>query len=156
MSSANPTDLVLRPAGADDAPAVADVNLRARAGAVAAAAMPPSIHDDDEAGRWVAGWIGTAEVWVAEADDVVVGYLRLTDDWVDDLYVLPERAGTGVGAALLDLAKGLRPRGFGLWVFEMNRPARRFYEHHGLVEAGRTDGADNEEQAPDLHLVWRP
>ena len=71
-------------------------------------------------------------MWVAEAEGVVVGYLRLTGDWLDDLYVVPEHAGQGVGSALLDLAKALRPGGFGLWVFETNVPARAFYAAHGL------------------------
>ncbi len=155
MSSATPTDLTLRPATAEDAPAVAEVHLASRAGAVSGGSMPASVHPDHEAHAWVAGWIGTAEVWVAERD-AVVAYLRLTGEWLDDLYVVPEHSGEGIGTALLDLAKALRPGGFGLWVFEVNAPARAFYARHGLVEVARTDGADNEERAPDLHLAWLP
>ena len=156
MSSANPTDLLLRPATRHDSAAVVEVNLAARAGAVAAGAMPPSVHEDHEAAGWVAGWIDTADVWVAEVDDTVVAYVRLTDEWLDDLYVVPERARLGIGAALLDLAKALRPDGFGLWVFETNAPARAFYAAHGLVEGERTDGSANEERAPDIAMRWRP
>jgi chorismate mutase len=68
--------------------------------------------------------------------------------------VLPERAGQGVGSALLDVVKSLLPRGFGLWVFLSNEPARRFYRRHGLVELETTDGSGNEEGAPDLRMVW--
>ncbi len=157
MSSETPTELVLRPAVAEtDTAAVARVHLASRAAAVTDGAMPPSVHGDDEASGWVAGWIDAADVWVAEVDHVVVAYLRLTDDWLDDLYVVPEHAGLGIGTALLEIAKVLRPAGFGLWVFEVNMPARAFYARHGLVEVARTDGADNEEQAPDLHLEWQP
>ncbi|CAN5447960.1 hypothetical protein BH11ACT8_BH11ACT8_25500 [soil metagenome] len=95
-------------------------------------------------------------MWVAEVGDAVVAYLRLTDTWLDDLYVVPAHAGAGIGSALLDLAKAVRPHGFGLWVFEMNLPARAFYARHGFVEVARTDGHDNEEQMPDLHLAWAP
>jgi hypothetical protein len=43
-----------------------------------------------------------------------------------------------------------------LWVFESNVPARRFYELHGFVAVERTDGAGNEERAPDVRMEWRP
>jgi GNAT superfamily N-acetyltransferase len=160
MSSASPTDLVLRPATQDDADTVADVHLRSRAAAVAAGAMPPSVHDAPETRAWLAARLAVDEVWVAEVHAVepgatVAGYLRLGDDWLNDLYVVPERAGEGIGTALLEVAKALRPGGFGLWVFETNWVARAFYARHGLVEVERTDGADNEEHAPDIRVRWR-
>lgn len=145
-----PTELLLRPAGPDDARAVADVQLASRA----AAAMPPGIHTDDEVRAWLGGRLATDEVWIAEADGAVVGYARLTDTWLDDLYVVPAHAGQGVGSALLDLAKAQRPGGFCLWVFEMNAPARGFYARHGLVELERTDGSANEEKSPDIRMAW--
>ena len=40
------------------------------------------------------------------------------------LYVAPDRHGPGVGSALLEVVKAVRPDGFGLWVFESNTPAR--------------------------------
>ncbi len=33
-------------------------------------------------------------------------------------------------------------------------PARAFYARHGLVELERTDGAGNEERAPDIRMAW--
>jgi len=153
VTATDRTDLLLRPAGHDDAAAIAQVHLRSRR----SAAMPPSIHADDEALPWIAGLLaGDDELWVAESDDEIVAYLRLTPTWLDDLYVDPDYAGTGIGSALLDLAKSLRPHGFGLWVFEMNLPARSFYSGHGLVEVERTDGSANEEREPDIRMTWTP
>jgi chorismate mutase/GNAT superfamily N-acetyltransferase len=142
--------LVLRPATEGDASAVAAIHLGSRR----AATMPPPVHDDADVRAWLAGRLASDEVWVAELDDAPVGYARLTEAWLDDLYVLPTAAGHGVGSALLDLAKGVRPGGFCLWVFEMNTPARRFYERHGLVALERTDGSANEERAPDVRMAW--
>ena len=158
MSSTDPgsptaSDLVLRPATEEDARALAEVHLASRRAAVPA--MPPSVHTDEETMGWVAGWLaGDAEVWVAEAAGRPVGYARLTAGWLDDLYVRPEAARQGVGSALLELVKSLRPGGFALWVFESNEPARRFYRRRGLVELEHTDGSDNEERAPDLRMAW--
>lgn len=149
-----PTDVVsIRPVSQADTEAVSAVHLAARR----AAPMPPSVHEDHEhlpflRGRMAAG----DEVWLAEADGVVVGYARMTATWLDDLYVVPGHAGQGVGSMLLDLVKVRRPAGFALWVFEMNTPACAFYARHGLVEVERTDGAGNEEQQPDIRMEWRP
>jgi GNAT superfamily N-acetyltransferase/chorismate mutase len=145
-----PTDLLLRPAVAGDADAIADVQIAARS----RAAMPPGIHPDHEVRAWLRAKLAEDELWVAEVDGAVAGYARLTPTWLDDLYVAPPYAGQGVGSALLDVAKAQRPGGFCLWVFEMNTPAREFYRRRGLIELERTDGAANEEQAPDLRMAW--
>ena len=142
--------LVLRPADEGDADVVAEIQVRARRGAP----MPPAVHDDADVRSWLAQRLRADEVWVAELDGVPVGYARMTQSWLDDLYVLPAAAGRGVGSVLLDLVKGLRPHGFCLWVFESNTPARRFYENHGLLALERTDGSANEEHAPDVRMAW--
>jgi len=145
-----PTDLLLRPATEDDVDAVAGVQIAARA----AAAMPPGIHPDHEVRGWLAAKVREDDVWLAEVDGAVAGYARMTATWLDDLYVAPPYAGQGVGSALLELVKAQRPRGFCLWVFEMNTPARGFYRNRGLVDLERTDGAANEERAPDIRMAW--
>lgn len=146
-------DLLLRPATAEDLPAIAEVHLRARA--AAEPAMPPGVHPPDEVRAWVAGWdLSRRETWVADDGGALVGYAVLEDDWLDSLYVDPDRQRAGAGTALLDLVKALRPEGFCLWVFETNAPARAFYAHHGLVELERTDGSGNEERSPDVRAAW--
>ena len=149
MAPTDGPDALIRPAVPDDAPALARIHLRARE-----AAMPPGINHESEVVAWVAANIDRDEVWVVDVDDAPAAYLRLTETWLDDLYVDPDHQGAGIGAALLSLAKARRPGGFGLWVFEMNTPARGFYAAHGLAEVERTDGADNEEQMPDIRMEW--
>jgi chorismate mutase/GNAT superfamily N-acetyltransferase len=146
-----PTDLSLRVAESNDLPAIAEVYLAARE----VAAMPPGIHSPDEVRGWVRSWdLASREVWVAESGGHLVGFANLTRTWLDGLYVAPGAQRSGVGTALVDLAKSVRPGGFGLWVFEVNEPARAFYRRHGFVELERTDGAGNEEKAPDVKMVW--
>ena len=152
MTSTEVTSVVLRPAGPEDADAVAAIHLAARA----AAAMPPGIHTDDEVRSWLAGRLAEDEVWIAESEGAPAAYARFTESWLDDLYVVPAHAGHGLGSALLDVVKARLPEGFGLWVFEMNMPARAFYARRGLVEVERTDGSDNEEKEPDIRMEWRP
>lgn len=116
--------------------------------------MPPCVHPDDEVRTWLAGRLAEDEVWLAEAGDEPVGYARIGDAWLDDLYVVPAAAGRGVGTALLEVVEQRLPDGFCLWVFEMNSPARAFYAARGLVELERTDGSANEERCPDIRLAW--
>ncbi|MEO9324652.1 GNAT family N-acetyltransferase [Nocardioides sp. C4-1] len=151
MPPTDDAEVLLRPATPDDAAPVAAVHLASRR----AGAMPPGVHPDHEVEAWLAGRLAVDETWVAEAAGRVVGYVRMTATWLDDLYVAPSHAGQGIGSMLLDLAKARRPGGFSLWVFESNAPARAFYRRHGLVEREHTDGADNEEQEPDLRMSWR-
>ncbi len=145
------TEFVIRPAVPADAPRLARIHLDARL-----EAMPPTIHPEHEVVEWVAGNLERDEVWVVDVDGEPAAYLRMTETWLDDLYVHPSHKRLGIGTALLDLAKARRPEGFALWVFEMNRPARAFYAAHGLVEVERTDGAGNEEKEPDIRMAWRP
>lgn len=143
--------LSLRLATADDLSSVAQIYLAARD----AAPMPPGIHPPEEVRAWVNGWdLTRCTVWLALDDGVPIGFAQLTSTWLDGLYVLPSAQGSGAGSALLDQVKRERPGGFGLWVFEMNTPARDFYRAHGLVELERTDGSANEEREPDVKMVW--
>ena len=145
-----PTEVLLRPAQPGDVEAVTAVHLASRG----AASMPAGVHTDDEVRAHLAARALVDDVWVAEVADAIVGYCRLTPTWLDDLYVAPSHARTGVGSALLDLAKQQRPGGFCLWVFEVNAPARAFYARHGLIELERTDGSANDERAPDIRVAW--
>lgn len=143
-------DLILRPAVADDVPLLVQVMRAARE----AAPMPDVLYTDRELGAHLAARLDIDEVWVADDGDGPVGYARLTETWLDDLYVVPEAQGSGVGSSLLELAKALRPAGFGLWVFTSNAPARAFYARHGLIAVEETDGTENDEGEPDVRMVW--
>jgi len=73
--------------------------------------------------------------------------------WIDQLYVLPEVQGRGVGSELLQVAK----RAFDchqLWTFQRNASARQFYEARGFALVEETDGARNEEKEPDARYLW--
>ncbi len=144
----------VRRGDAGDARAAADLWLRARKAAIGA--IPPPVHDaDDVRGHFASHIVGECELWVAEDEHgVLAGILVLDGDWVDQLYVDPQRTGRGIGSSLLDVAKRERPQGLSLWTFASNTGAQRFYVRHGFVEVDRTDGRDNEERAPDILYVY--
>jgi chorismate mutase/GNAT superfamily N-acetyltransferase len=147
-------DLTVRAATVDDADALATLLIDSREASYPA--IPRGVHPLEDVRRWLRSRFDEdgVEVWLAERDAVPVGVLLLEADWLHSLYVAPGLTGQGIGSVLLDLAKSRRPRGFGLWVFETNLDAQRFYRRHGFGEVRRTDGSDNEEREPDLELAW--
>jgi predicted N-acetyltransferase YhbS len=82
--------------------------------------------------------------------------MALTADEIDQLYVAPGWTGHGIGGRLLSTAKARRPDGLGLYTFQVNAGARRFYERHGFVVVALGDGSSNEEGQPDVRYAWRP
>ncbi|MEU3142719.1 GNAT family N-acetyltransferase [Nocardiopsis alba] len=150
----NTGDVLLRRAERSDALAAADVWLCSFAEAL------PSVrraHDDAEVRSWFSCVVVPRyETWVATSGGSVVGLLALDGEELDQLYLDPEWRGRGIGDRFVALAKRRRPDGLTLWTFQINEPARRFYERHGFVAVERTDGSRNEEREPDIRYLWRP
>jgi GNAT superfamily N-acetyltransferase len=115
------------------------------------------VHTDEEVLAWIRRVvIDVLEAWVVTVDDVIVGIMALDDTDIAQLYLDPRWRGRGIGDLLIAHAKSRRPSGLGLWTFQVNAGARRFYERHGFAEVMRTDGARNEEREPDVRLEWTP
>jgi GNAT superfamily N-acetyltransferase len=96
------------------------------------------------------------EIWVADRDGTVVGFAGVNGDVLTHLYVDPTAQNRGLGTALLERAKQLRPGRLELWVFQKNDGARRFYERHGFRLVELTDGGSNMEKEPDARYEWLP
>lgn len=102
------------------------------------------------------------EIWGA-VDGRLVGFTAFGNEWIEQLYILPEWQGQGIGKALLDIAKG-KCSTLRLWTFQQNKPARQFYERNGFVPIEETDRLGNEAKAPDVLMsgqvgalqIWGP
>jgi GNAT superfamily N-acetyltransferase len=82
----------------------------------------------------------------------LVGVAAWRPGWIEQLYVLPDAQGFGVGSALLAIAVSGQDE-VRLWTFQANGDARRFYEARGFMTERMTDG-DNEEREPDVLYRW--
>jgi GNAT superfamily N-acetyltransferase len=144
--------LILRPALAEDAPAIAIVHRTAMRTSLG---FLPELHTAEEDLRFFSEcFLPANEVRVADADGQVAGYIGFDADWIHHLYLLPEFQGQGIGPRLLALAMADgRPRQ--LWTFQQNARARKFYEARGFVLLELTDGSGNEERTPDALYEWR-
>ena len=148
----SPEEFELRPGFREDLPDLQDVFEAASTGP----GMPAASRTPDEVRAWCRSLLDQPgrELWVATRDEVLLGFVVLEGDWVNLIFVHPGRPARGVGAALLDLVKSLRPHGFGLRVYQENERARAFYARHGLVELERTDGSAYLDAEPDVQMAW--
>lgn len=159
LRSLQPGTPSIRPARHNDAMGVAQVYLRSRAFGIPEV---PVVHDEREVRRWMSDdVVGRTDLWVAELDGTVVGFMVLSpgattdagrSGWIEQLYLDPAWMGRGLGERFLEMAIGRYPAGLQLWSFVANERARRFYERHGFVVEETGDGRGNEERAPDLRM----
>jgi GNAT superfamily N-acetyltransferase len=148
---------VIRPATADDARAIAELEVRAwRWAYVDVISEELMITVDDRVARWQGR---SAEgAYVAEVEGRVAGVVQAGPDpdepslgLIRGLNVEPAAQGAGLGTVLYEHAVAvLRDAGFTvgvLWVFEGNGHARGFYERRGWAPDGATGIAA---EAPEL------
>ncbi len=114
----------------------------------------PELHSRAETIAFCGRMIDQDWVTVAETDEGIVGFLALNQSEVHSLYLAPKARGRGIGQRLLDDAKSKRAE-LSLFAFQLNLRACRFYERNGFAEIARSDGADNDENLPDIKYVWK-
>ena len=153
-----PLTVEYRLAVPDDAEALASVYLRSRRELVACA---PLAHSDEEIRAWIRErLIPAGRTTVALAGGEVVGLLAVSSEpegsWIDQLYLLPERIGEGIGTVLLERALAELAPPIRLYTFQANARARRFYEARGFEAIAFGDGSQNEERCPGVLYEWRP
>lgn len=148
----SPCEALLRRARMEDMPDVAKIHRLAFF-----TAMPhmPVLHTPDEdLNFYTTGIFTSSEVWVAEFDDVVAGFIAFRDGLIEQLYVIPKCQRRGIGSSLLSVAKSMSDS-LKVWTFQCNEGARHFYEKHDFGVERQTDGAGNEEQQPDMLYIWQ-
>ena len=106
--------------------------------------------------RWRTELLPAAEVMIAEAEGDIIGFVTIDPRtlYLDQIVVAPEHWGAGVGAALLEEAKRLSPRGLDLDVNTDNARAIRFYAKCGFVITGA--GKNPISGKPVHRMSWRP
>ena len=92
-------------------------------------------------------------------EEAPVGIVSITDDLIEDLYVLPDRQNRGYGTRLLRYAVERCTGTPTLWILENNADAERLYRRMGFRPTGRVhsvpDGLDEIEFALGATMVGR-
>lgn len=96
-----------------------------------------------------AGWVKVAR---DEAD--IVGFIAVRNDEIHSLYLRSDMQGKGIARLLVEESK-LHRKHLGLWSFEANARASRFYRAAGFREMTRSDGSANDVGLPDIRFEWQ-
>ena len=130
---------MIRRATPDDAPAISDLFARARDGMTYLPRIP------DEVRPLLGGRFMTrAELWVAEEEGRIVGFAGISGNEVTHLYTDPPSQNRGIGTALLEHVKRLRPGRLELWCSRGTR-----------LLAGSTGGtASTSSGSPTARKTW--
>jgi putative acetyltransferase len=108
---------------------------------------------DDDREFMTGKMIPRNELWVAERDGAIVGFMAVQPGWINQLYVAVDAQRAGVGTALIEHAKTLMDD-IRLHTFQNNAPARAFYARHGFEEVAFGVSGPPEHE-PDVLLRWR-
>ncbi|MBB3658227.1 GNAT superfamily N-acetyltransferase [Rhizobium sp. BK650] len=114
----------------------------------------PDLHSPQEdAAYWQPHLLAEYTVLGALVDGELAGIIAYGKGWIEQLYVLPDRQGSGIGTRLLSAAM-TDMDDIRLWRFQRNHHARAFYQSHGFSPIEETDGSSNEEGEPDVLYHW--
>jgi ribosomal protein S18 acetylase RimI-like enzyme len=103
-------------------------------------AVVQTVVDDVYGGLWAPAPIPVdaenwQSSWVAVLNTKIIGVVRTSEEWLDDLWVLRENRGCGIGQRLLAQGEAeIIARGYEtmhLRVVQSNAPAIEFYRRHG-------------------------
>ncbi|EFR0446237.1 acetyltransferase [Salmonella enterica] len=102
----------------------------------------------------VSDFLPEAPLWVAVIDqDEPVGFMLLTGEHMDALFVDPDVRGQGIGKMLVEHALTLAP-GLTTNVNEQNTQAVGFYKKMGFKVTGRSEVDDLGKPYPLLNLIY--
>ena len=154
ISFAEP-DLQIRPYEASDEAAVAKMWHETKRRAYPYLPTEQSYTLEESAGFFRDYIAPRCDIWLAESETRIVGFLALEGSYLDRLYVHPNAQRSGLGEALLAKAKQLSPGRIELHTHQQNVSACAFYEKHGFHVA-RFGTSGPPESAPDVEYHWRP
>jgi ribosomal protein S18 acetylase RimI-like enzyme len=107
-------------------------------------AVVQAVVDEIYGGLWAVPPLPVDEAnwelaWVAIVNGEIVGMVLTQEQWIDDLWVLRDNRGCGIGRQLLETAEAeISERGhreFRLRVLKVNTRAVEFYHRHGWQTA---------------------
>jgi len=141
--------VIIRPARALDAGKLADM----LAAANAQLEWLPMLYSSAEEISLIGDMIEANWVRIGYLDGFAVGFIARKGTEIHALCLHPDMQGKGVARALVRDAQR-NAKKLGLWSYQANDRATRFYEKAGFVEMTRTDGAGNDAGLPDIRFEW--
>lgn len=94
-----------------------------------------------------------AELYVHENEDTrqIDGFIGLTENHIEGIFVAKAARSKGIGKALLDYVKTLKPR-LTLGVYQKNERALAFYQREQF--AVQAKGIDEDTNEAEIQMLW--
>jgi len=94
-----------------------------------------------------------AELYVHEGEDTrqIDGFIGLTENHIEGIFVAKSARSKGIGRALLEYAKSRRPR-LTLSVYQKNQQALAFYRREQFTV--QSEGIDEDTNEAELQMLW--
>ena len=94
-----------------------------------------------------------AELYVHENEDTqqIDGFIGLTENHIEGIFVAKAARSKGIGKALLDYVKARRPR-LDLSVYQKNERALAFYRREQFVV--QSEGIDGDTNEAEIQMLW--
>ncbi|WP_294408450.1 N-acetyltransferase [uncultured Ruminococcus sp.] len=96
--------------------------------------------------------LSQAEVYVYEDDKEIHGFIGLSGEYIEGIFVSDEKQSQGIGKFLLDHAKDRKPK-LRLNVYKQNTRAISFYQREGFEI--QDEGLDNATGEKDYVMTWQ-
>ena len=104
------------------------------------------MHSTDRQRKYMINKMNNGSRFYMLVDEEPAGIVSVTNNLIEDFYVLPDMQNMGCGTKLLEYAIGQCTDTPILWILENNKKAEKFYRRMGFKETGRknliTDGLD--------------
>ena len=94
-----------------------------------------------------------AELYVHENEDTrqIDGFIGLTENHIEGIFVAKAARSKGIGKALLDHVKPLKPS-LTLSVYQKNERALAFYRHEQFIV--QSEGIDEDTNEAEIQMLW--
>lgn len=93
-----------------------------------------------------------AEVYVYESAGEIQGFVGLSGEYIEGIFVVDEMQSQGIGRRLLDHMKATKDTLY-LSVYQKNTRAIRFYHREGFVI--QREGLDESTGEKEFTMLWR-
>lgn len=94
-----------------------------------------------------------AEVYVYENDQKIEGFMGLSDEYIEGIFVSDEVQSHGIGKLLLDYIKDRKAK-LSLNVYQKNTRAIHFYQREGFKI--QQEGLDEATGEKEYVMLWKP
>ena len=93
-----------------------------------------------------------AEVYVYEDNKMIQGFVGLSNEYIEGIFVSDEMQSCGIGKLLLDYIKNKKVR-LRLNVYQKNTRALSFYQREGFIIEG--EGLDEDTSEKEYTMLWK-